>query len=299
MTPEGIARKQVLFWEAEEATMLVSKPVVPEAPAAEVYSVSKLELFPRHTRATYQEAFGEQAPGWNPDRRIKRWFDTSVLEGFTGDAANEVAVYDVFDAASPTGTRRLVLTLAEAATPNLPGKVVYPKHTTRPAEAVIVGGGGEQRLSADGICEYSEAVALATELGLGIEAVTESVLAGEFSIRWGGETRRPWVIRYKGAQMVAAALLRQKHANGIGAPGHWDLTPNTPWWIPDNAPTGESDLRPETPMPVRKLRADERLMQGFGGLWMVRRETQTGPAEADLLEKIAGRVEAIAKYLGV
>lgn len=279
--------------------MIASKPVVPEPPATEIYPVSKLELFPRHTRATYQESFGSQAPAWDPARRIKRWFDTSVLEGFTGDPAHEVAVYDVLDPAAPGGTRRMVLTLAEAAAPNLPGKVVYPKHVVRPTEAVLLATGIEQSVAPESLSEYAEAVALASELGLDLNAVSESVLSGEFTIRWGKETRRHWVIEYRGSQVVAAALLRQKYQNGVGAPGHWDLTPNTPWWVPANPPAGETDLRPEVAMPVRKLLPDEKLVQGFGGQWMVQRGSKKAPGEADLLERIASRVEAIAKYLGV
>lgn len=281
--------------------MIVSKPVVPEQPGVALYPPDKLELFPRLTRATYQEQYGTAPAAWDKSRRIKRWFDTSVLENFSGDPENEVVAYDVFDAKSETGTRRMVLTVAEASTPNLPGKMVYPKYVVAPTPALIVTPvtGETQGLNSNTICAYREAVALAAELGLGPDAVRESALGGLFRVEWNGEERRAWVIAWRGENLQVSLLLKLKYANGVGAPGRWNLDATSPTWMSEAQETGEQDTRPEVPIPVRKLLPGEKVASGFGGLMMIQREDLSESPEDEMLKRIDMRVEAIAKYLGV
>lgn len=281
--------------------MIACKPVVPVPPFEAAYPVEKLNLFPRLTRATYLDLYGVEPPAWDTTRKIKRWFDTSVLEGFSGDIDNEVVAYDVFEPSSATGTRRLVLTLREASTPNLPGAVSYPKYVIAPTPAVVITPitGERTPVNPSYLSLREEAEALARELGVESAAVRESALTG-FTTAWNGEQRRPWVVEFRGTPHQVSLLLQRKYAHGVGAPGRWDLSGEQPVWAPEQQDTGERDLRPEVPIPMRRLLEFEQLDKPspFSG-WMVQRKDLTPPSPDELLQRIDRRVIAIAQFLGV
>lgn len=251
-----------------------SIPTVPQQPAEPQYGVAALYLFPRLTRAIFRETTGQQAPPWDKTRRIKRWYDTSVLDGFSGDAKHEVVSYQIFDS-SAGKIRRLALTVEEASTPNLPGQYDYPKFIVAPTPAVLVNpvDGSITPLNPVHLCEYSDAVALARALGASPHNLRENRI-GFFHVRWNGETRRAWVLDLDGTSHQVGLLLAMRHAHGVNAPGRWEVGRGQPVWVPDvQGDTGEFDPRPEIPFPVRDLHPGEVIEQAFGGVWVVKRST--------------------------
>lgn len=281
---------------------LISKPKTPAQPPLAVYGVDQLQLFPRLTRASYQEMYGEQAPAWERERRIKRWFDTSVLDHENGAPQTRIVAYDVFDPALGAITR-LEMTAEEASKPNLPGAVVYPKHSVAPTPAVIrsLVTGEEWPLNPALLCEHFEAAALAGELGLPASAVGETTFGGpHYRYRWNGETRRLWVVHWRNEKLQAAALLARRNEFGVGAPGRWELSGAEPVWLPE-APgdTGEHDPRPEMPIPVRRLLPGEKFRQAFGGVWMVVRTDLTPPTQDELLGRIDRGVSRLLDHFGL
>lgn len=253
-----------------------SVPKIPEVPASPQYGLAALHLFPRLTRAIFRETTGQQAPPWDKTRRIKRWYDTSVLDGFTGDAKHEVVSYQIFDPAAGR-IRRLALTVEEASTPNLPGQYDYPKFIVAPTPAVLVDpvDGSSSPVNPAHLCEYTEALDLARALSATPSHLRENRI-GFFHLRWNGETRRAWVLDLAGTSHQVASLLAMRHAHGVNAPGRWDTSQAQPVWIPEiQADTGELDPRPEIPFPVRELHPGEVIEQGFGGIWIVKRNGPT------------------------
>ena len=203
--------------------MFTSEPKVLTLPSEAFYPVERLLLFDRHNRLTWEQTFGEQAPPWDKERRIKRWADTSAPEGVAVASLTMVlCTYTYFDMVTRT-FKGFRLTAEEAATPNLPGAYVYPKYIVEPTPAVVVDAANPdnpQGLNPNIICQYAEAAAIAAQLsGQVVEAT--SFMAGPFSFDWRGETRRRWLIRIDGRYHNAAALVRAKTAFGVGAPGDW------------------------------------------------------------------------------
>lgn len=230
-----------------------SRPKELSVPDEPFYPVEKLFLFDRHTRATWEQTFGEQAPPWNKDRRIKRWADSTALERVS-DPDNQLVEYTWFDLASAS-FKKMTMTAREAATPNLPGKYVYPKYQIAPTPAVVIGPAPMDPMPVrpEILCHRAEAEALRNELGG--EEVVEGLTftTGPFRIDWRGETRRQWLIKIGGDYHNAGALLAMKNANGVGAPGKWEKTRTGPVWVSFAQDTGEQDPRPEIPIPCRPL----------------------------------------------
>ena len=236
---------------------------LPEEP---FYPVERLLLFDRQNRLTWEQTFGEQAPPWDKERRIKRWADTSA---HAADAPDTVVEYEYFDMVTRT-FKKFAISAFEASLPNLPGKYVYPKYIVEPTPAVVVEAGSPnnaQGLNPNIICQYAEAAAIAAQLsGQVVEAT--SFMAGPYSIDWRGETRRRWLIRIEGRYHNAAALVQAKNACGVGAPGDWIYAANDagPRWVSEAQDTGDQDPRPEIPIPCRVLFPEEAIWHGMAGM---------------------------------
>lgn len=251
-----------------------SVPVIPPQPAEAQYGPGALHLFARFTRASFHQSTGQQAPPWDRSRRIKRWYDTSVLDGFTGDPKHDVVSYRVFDPANGK-IRRLALTVEEASTPNLPGQYDYPKFSVQPTPAVLVNPADNSitPVNPAHLCDYDDAADVARAIGAAAANLRENRI-GFFHVRWNGETRRAWVLDLPGTSHQVASLLALRHAHGVNAPGRWDTSQQQPVWIPEiQTDTGELDPRPEIPFPVRDLNPGEVIERGFGGVWVVRRSS--------------------------
>jgi hypothetical protein len=246
----------------------VSRPVVPAQPNSLAYGTSDLALFTTYTRASYLAAFGQQAPAWDPSRVRKSWFDSTVD---TSDPSN-VAVYKVIsiDSTGNWGVHQMLMPASEAASVNLPGAVTYPPYSVPPTQ--VTSGGSP--INPNYLSLQSDAQALMTALG-GTGLLAESGNSVFPIIYPASEPRRIWDFVIDGQLVNAGALLLAQNANGIGAPGHWDLTSGEPVWKADPAPpTGENDARPPRWIPVRDLLPNEKLQAGLMGVSVVRTDLQ-------------------------
>src|SRR5262249_8855378 len=128
-----------------------------------------------------------------------------------------------------------------------------------------------------------EADARALMTSLGGTNLTQETGNGVFPIVYpASEQRRIWNFTIDGVVVNAGTLLLAQNGNGIGAPGHWDLSHGEPVWVPDAAPaTGENDARSPRDMPVRDLLANEKLQAGLMGVSVVRTDLHQQQSELD------------------
>jgi hypothetical protein len=126
----------------------------------------------------------------------------------------------------------------------------------------------------------SEAHALLLEIGG--DGITEDGGGAVFPYIYPPEEpRRAWNILFHGRPVNAGLLLLNRHAKGVGAPGHWDLSKEEPLWISDpSAPTGVDDPRPPRDVPVRDLLPNEKFQAGLMGVGVVRTDLKQTTAEA-------------------
>jgi len=237
------------------------RTVAVRQPDEPYYPIDRLYLFERFDRASWERTFGEQAPPYDPSRPPKRWADKSALDG-VADPNTKLVEYDYFDFGSRT-FKKLRLTAREAATPNLPGRYIYPAYEPEPTPAVVRHpNGGASPINPVMLSTREEAEALRQELG-GDSVVENTVSPGPFQIDWLGEKRRMWAVRIGDQYYNAGLLLRRKYRYGVGAPGEWSFAANgQPVWRPKPQETGENDPRPEVPVPSRKLEPNEALYLG-------------------------------------
>ena len=233
------------------------------------YGIQELGLFNTYTRDSYLAAFGVQAPVWDPSRVKKTWFDSTVD---TSNPAN-VALYNIAGPNQNGGTwilLQMILPASEAATVNLPGALTYPQYTVAPTGT----SSGSAGVDAMYLSLESEAQALLTALG-GTGLVAETGNAVFPIVYPANEPRRIWDFYVDGVICNAGTLLSQMNADGIGAPGNWQMTTNGPVWISDEpAPTGLNDTRPARPMPVRNLLPNEILQTGLMGVSVIRTDLE-------------------------
>jgi hypothetical protein len=240
---------------------VIINPKNPSVPDEPHYPIDTIYKFDRHDRISWERAFGEQAPAWDPGRPAKSWADTSVLEG-VADPDNTYVEYDYFDMA----TRRfakLRLSVSEAATPNLKGAYIYPEFIVPSTPAVIVNpDGGENSINPRMLCYRSEANELARQLNATSIVENRFSDSGKFTIEWRGEQRRMWLIRIGANYHNVGLLLQRQYRGGIGAPGEWTVPPTgQPVWVARKQETG-SDARGEVPVPCRPLAENEALYLG-------------------------------------
>ncbi len=241
------------------ANNLVSPPVVPAQLNTEFYNILDLALFKAYSRDSYRATFGVEAAAYDPTRVRKSWFDSTVD---VSDPSN-VAVYRVV-AQDQNGNgilRQMVMPAQEAATINLPGAIRYPPYVVTPTLATR----GGSTLNAIYLSLESDAQELMTQLG-GTGLQQEELPSYPASYP-SDEPRRQWYFLAQGQPVNVGALLFTRNAQGVGAPGHWDVSSPQPVWVPDlPAPTGEDDTRPPRSMPVRDLLPNEQLYTGMMGI---------------------------------
>jgi len=266
----------------------VSVPKRLTLPDEAFYPIERLFLFDRHNRLTWEQEYGEQAPPWDKERRIKRWADTSVLDG-VDDPDNHLVVYDHFDMAA-RAFKKFTMTAREASLPNLPGKYVYPTYVIEATPAVITDAMNNypQPLNPSIICHKAEAEAIAKELGADEVVQAQSFMAGPFVILWNGESRRRWLIRIGSEYHSAAALIRAKNGQGVGAPGEWVISPSGPRWVSHAQDTGDQDPRPEIPIPCRLLYEGEALYLGHPMKVVVYRKDMESDYNPKSIEGVSG-----------
>jgi hypothetical protein len=253
---------------------LVSPPVAQAQPNTEFYSIQDLLLFKAYSRESYRTAFSVEAPAYDPARVLKSWFDSTVDVSDPGN----VAVYRVVaQDQSGNGTlRQMVMPAQEAATVNLPGAVQYPPYVVAPTLATRGGS------IPNPIYLSLESDALALMNSLGGSNLQEEDLPSFPASYPSDEPRRQWYFLVRGQSANVGALLLTRNAQGVGAPGHWDVSSPQPVWVPDPpAPTGADDTRPPRAVPVRDLLPNEQLYTGMMGiLGVVRTDLQKTADEA-------------------
>ncbi len=251
----------------------VSQPVVPVQPGTEFYSIQDLALFKEYTRESYSTTFGVEAAAYDSTRVAKSWFDSTV----DVSTPDNVAVYRVAgqDQNGNGIFRQVVMPAQEAATVNLPGAIQYPPYVVAPTLATR----GGSTLNAIYFSLESDAQALMKELG-GDHLQQEDLPSFPASYP-SDELRRPWYFLVRGQPYNVGAVLMNRNAQGVGYPGHWDVS-SGPVWVPDpHGPTGLDDTRPGRGMPVRDLLPNEQLYTGMMGiLGVVRTDLQKTADEA-------------------
>lgn len=288
--------------------MPVSLPTPRPQPDASSYPLTELNLFDRLTRAIYKEKYGEQAPVWDKNRRIQRWFDSSAA-ALPPDEPYIIEYYA--QVGGVTMRRKTVITNAEAATPNLPGRFDYPKYVPAPSgawtdilDSLGKPTGARRYLSNEDLSHYIDAVMIAQQLQSvkGVDSVSdpfETVMGGPYAYRFDEtESRRFWNLRINGDNVVSVGrLLKAKYAFGVGAPGRWICDNNYVQWVSDiPVDVGERDLRPEVPIPQRPLKSNERIIEGspFSGP-LVERTDKSETIAKDDAAAMPGRVAEILK----
>jgi hypothetical protein len=252
----------------------VSQPLAPPQPNTEFYNIQDLALFQAYSRESYRAAFGVEAAAYDASRVLKSWFDSTVDISDPGN----VAVYRVVaqDQSGNGILRQMVMPAQEAATVNLPGAIRYPPYVVAPTLATR----GGSILNPIYLSLENDAQALLTQLG-GSNLQQEDLPSFPASYP-SDELRRPWYFLLDGQTVNVGALLLTRNAQGVGAPGHWDVSSPQPVWVPDPpAPTGADDTRPPRGMPVRDLLPNEQLYSGVMGiLGVVRTDLQNAANEA-------------------
>ena len=291
-------------------TSQTSLPVVQPQPSDPFYPPQSLLLFRDYDRAGFQKAFGQDAPSYDPSRRPKSWFDTSA----TGRDSDPVT-YHYIDTDKPgqATVNTLTLSVLEARSVNLEGTRSYPKYVVAPTAASVLGPGGDsQPLNAASLATMEEARLMAHLLQLPDAAIEQQSLGGPFSLVYpANEPRRQYTIQWKdGTALTVALLINQMYANGIGAPGHWDLSVQSPRWISELEPAAPATL-PSMPRPIRPLLQNEAIATDIFGSQVIYRTdkssvyTQQASAggltaeEAMTIARIDTNLQALLRWAGL
>lgn len=288
----------------------------PGQPTAAYYPTTALQLFPSYTRATFLAAFGYDAPTYDSTKKPKDWFDRT-LQGQPTDTVT----YNYVDTSVPgkpvIGT--MSMSVAEAGAPNFPGVHSFPSYGIAPTTATEqLLGSPAQTINPATLSTSDQANQLAQAWNVPPTDINQWTPGGPITFDWGTETRRVYQILYNGFQLNVGQYVAMMYANGIGAPGSWNLTGPQPVWVSTLPAAAVPTLNP-WPEPVRALLPNEALWSGlFGGCEVYRTDmvspynpalpssgpTSTGPsggltaAQDARLTRIETDVAAIGKALG-
>jgi len=200
--------------------------------------IQTLELpgFDIYTRASYMTRFGEPAPPADSKRKAKAWVGSGTFYFLQGMALVQMTV--------PVADHDV----------NIEGAGPFPPNMLAPTHASSRGQGGNP---------YNP-------LYLSLEADVRSLmdeLKGKDLVEEGQnrfnpifyppeELRREWEFTIpNGVKVNAGALLFIRNMQGIGAPGHWDLSHPNPSWVAEH-PTPDLTQGPWGP-PCRPLDPNE------------------------------------------
>ena len=236
--------------------MFQSLPNVQPQPSDPFFPISKLALFSEFSRAGVLAATGDDPPTGNPNLRPKDWWDDSA-KGLDG-TVTYLYIDNSINGSPKVG--QFTIPAAEAAKPNIAGVHSFPARVIAPTNATVQGFGTSNPVPAVTLSLYSEALMLATAWGLGKDAVVEEQLSAFSYVYPPEEMRRKYDVLWNGVSLNVGQFLDEMNKNGVGAPGHWDLTSVSggPNWISDVPPVQTFTLAP-WPMPIRPLMANEAL----------------------------------------
>ena len=253
-----------------------SVPAAQPQPNQEAFPVDALALFHTYTRDSYRATFGVEAPTWDPSRLEKSWFDSTVD---TTQPANSVAYQMIGrDAAGVWAVLPYSMPVVEAASVNIPGVVVYARYVIAPTSATR----GGSPINPAYLSLEADAQALMKDLS-GTGLFDDGATATFPNVYPLDEPRRSWSFLWNGRAVNVGQLLVMRNANGVGAPGHWDVSSGSPVWVSDPPPpSGLDDQRPARPVPVRALLPNEQLEPGpMGfGVQVLRTDLQLAAAKA-------------------
>jgi hypothetical protein len=226
-----------------------------QQPDAAAYSLDQLALFNTYSRDSWRNregGDGSQAPPFDPSRKAKRWYDPEAAK----KGPSELMSYKIQGGTGSAHMVAITMTAGEAAKVNLMGVYTYPPYIVRPTGA---------NTNPYNLTTLEEANALNAELNKDVTPLPpveeNNYGSATFPLIYPpDENRRIYQISFKGlAGFRVAALLQQKFAFGIGAPGHWDLSTSVPHWEHENQIVGENmtPVPQEWGVPLRDLLANE------------------------------------------
>lgn len=266
---------------------LVSIPKSKPQPDVVAYAPQELHLFKAFTRATFAADYGVEAPPYDPGRKRKDWFDSTVDISDPG----AIAVYRTLgrDATGAWKLRQLAIPVGEAGTINLEGGTGYPPYFPKPTRATR----GGSTINPVYLSLESEARLLNIELGG--DGVVDDGASAVLSVWYpADEPRRSWALIWKRYPKNVGGLLLSRHQYGIGRPGHWNLAGDDPMWVPAPLPpTGENDTRPWREMPYRELLPNEKFQAVLGGMGVQVVRTDKVSAETGGLAEVLALLREI------
>lgn len=239
-----------------------SIPTAPPPPTdQQAYGLGNLKMVQGFTRASYEAAFGVQAPNFNPALSPKPWFDSSAVAG-TPSVYQTVAL----DKSDKPAYVSFTLPGEQAASVNLAGNRHYDKYVPAPTGTTQFGFTGAQiPVDPANLVTPTQAASIASVLGGTVQEFESARAPLSYPPN---EDRRWFLIDFGNNVLLQAGyLVAQMYGNGVGAPGHWVNTPGDPHWVSDFVPPAPvNNLLPEVSYPMRQLNADEHFIQtGLGG----------------------------------
>ncbi len=205
--------------------------------------LSSLQLpgFDTYTRASYFAKFGKPAPPANPNLRPKDWIGSGTFY-FPVDQA----------------LIRSTVPQAEQDV-NLDGSGPFAKYQLAGSKTHTLDGGPDALYNPLYLSLEADARALMAELN-GLNFSDDGAPGGPFpSLVYDPlDPRREWEFTVNnGIRVNAGSLLYVRNQQGIGSPGHWDVSGPLPTWVPEHPTTG-TPTNP-WPHPCRALLTNEKI----------------------------------------
>jgi len=240
-------------------------------------------------RASYVTKFGKQPKPYEPNKPLKRWVDTSASQ--VSNTTYPAAWNRTLVGTDPTVVAPLTVMGADVVDVNIPGEYAYPQWIVAATPAIGIDVHGiTWQISPNTLASEDQANQLAKELSGTAQQAPDSPSPQLFTVNWNGETRRFWTVVVGGKSYDVSSLIRMKYANGVGAPGHWDVSGGSPKWVADPQVVGDG-RGPEVPIPIVPLADNEEVYQPAFGAPMVRLKevdpaTPTSASSPDVLAKL-------------